>query len=117
MQHERRTRRLLRLATMVVLIGAILPNVFFIGHLPIPGVAAENEYPLTSQEVRAHASHCHYDPAGCSDHSHPSTSSWWLAGDTRLATPSTVRTTSIVSEDTEVPQVIPTPPEKPPQIL
>lgn len=115
-RNARMTRRLLALGSVALLLGAILPNVLYMGHLPIPGVAAQHEHSSSAQEVQNHKAHCHFGPPGCSDHSHPSNSSWPLADRVELPASGVVNTI-IVSDTLDVPQVSLSPPEKPPQVL
>ena len=116
-RNARRMRRLLALGSAALLLGAILPNVFYMGHIAIPGVATRHEHSFSEQEARDHTAHCHFGPLGCSDHTHPSTSSWSLAGDIDPAMGSVVKITPTVWDAVDVAQAIPPPPEKPPQAL
>ena len=114
---SQRVRRVVALASAAVLLLAVLPNILYIGHLPIPGVAAYDEHPPSAQEARDGASHCHYGPAGCSDHSHPSTSSWSLPAATEVAMVSTATAPGVFSDAPDVTQAISARSDKPPQPL
>ncbi len=59
---EVRKRRFLRVLALVVLLGAILPNVTYIGHWSIGGL----ETATASANADSHANHCHGSSA-CSD--------------------------------------------------
>ena len=114
---SQRVRGIVALASAAVLLLAVLPNILYIGHLPIPGVAAYHEHPSSAQEARDDASHCHYGPAGCSDHSHPSTSSWSLPAATEVAMVSTATAPGVFSDAPDVTQAISARSDKPPQPL
>lgn len=82
-----RTQQHLRLASLFVLIFAVLPNVLYLGHLPLPGLSNEPEHIHTPAQAQEHTEHCHLGPSSCSDQ--PSLSGvWWLAGSSNLVLPS-----------------------------
>lgn len=60
---------------LVVLIGAILPNVTFMGHWNFAGLAGSTAHAHTHAHAHAHADHCH-GSSSCADqaaHALP----WW----------------------------------------
>lgn len=67
-------RRFVRVVALVVLLGAILPNVTFIGHWSIRGLGAATEDPLDD----GHAYHCH-GSSSCSDQAAYGIQ-WWKEG-------------------------------------
>lgn len=74
-----RGQRLLKRGALLVLFLAVLPNVLYIGHLPLPGLDAEMHI-HTPAEARDHANHCHLGPASCGDQ--PAlVGTWWIGED------------------------------------
>lgn len=67
-----------------MLVLAVLPNVLYIGHLPLPGLQAEAHI-HTPAQAREHANHCHGSPAGCGDQPSFVGTSWVTNGDTLIA--------------------------------
>ncbi len=59
---EARKRRFVRALALVVLLGAILPNVTYIGHGTIRGLETAN----AEANADDHANHCH-GSSGCAD--------------------------------------------------
>ncbi len=75
-----------RMAALALLLGAILPNVSFIGHwgafggAPDPAAPTHASHdPLGPAEAEQHARHCHVGPARCSGQS--SLVGTWSIGD------------------------------------
>lgn len=71
---EARERRLLRVLALVVLLGAILPNVTFIGHWSIRGLGT----PPAEANADGHANHCH-GASACADQAAYGLQ-WWQEG-------------------------------------
>ncbi len=69
--------RFLRISALLVLLGAVLPNVLYVGHWPIFGETHEH---LSPEEAEEHAEHCHLAPAKCSGEA-TLTGTWSLGGD------------------------------------
>ncbi|HZP26600.1 MAG TPA: hypothetical protein VFB90_06090 [Dehalococcoidia bacterium] len=72
-----RGQRLLGRLALLALLLAVLPNVLYIGHLPLPGAPVEHIH--TPAEAAQHANHCHLGPSSCGDQ--PSLSGTWWAGE------------------------------------
>lgn len=69
-------RRFVRRMRLVVLIGAILPNVTFFGHWHVPGLGGLADVRASAE---SHKTHCHGDP-DCSEQ--PSLAgAWWASED------------------------------------
>ncbi len=71
---EARKRRLVRVLALVVLLGAILPNITYIGHWTIRGLETAN----TATSADGHANHCHSSSA-CADQAAYGLQ-WWTEG-------------------------------------
>lgn len=80
MRQTVRQHSFVRIMSVVVLLGAILPNVLYLGHWPIRGVHGTHTHVHSDQQSQSHASHCHYGPASCFDQPLVSTD-WWLSDD------------------------------------
>ena len=62
-----RQKRLIRAGARIVLFGAFLPNLLFLGHWPIdPG---GDHHFHTHAEAEAHAAHCHTSASQCAGES------------------------------------------------
>jgi hypothetical protein len=68
-------RRFVRVVALVVLLGAILPNVTFVGHWSVRGL----EDAAASTSADGHAGHCH-GSSSCSDQAAYGIQ-WWKGGD------------------------------------
>lgn len=109
----RRKRRLAAAGCILILLTAVLPNVFYVGHWAIPGVGRA-EHIDTTADALAHAQHCHLGPSSCSDH--PSlVGAWWIgdavpaiAIDALLRGPASAAVQNIY----ETPASVPTPPPR-----
>lgn len=75
----RRRKRLVRIGAVVVLLGAILPNVAFLGHWTILGLEATV---VANEESHDHASHCHGN-SSCADEVGYGLQ-WWSEGEDTL---------------------------------
>ncbi len=62
----------------MVLVAAILPNVFWLGHWSVPGLRVTAE----AQAAHEHASHCHGNPS-CADQAGYGLQ-WWSEGQDTL---------------------------------
>jgi len=71
---EARKRRFVRTIAFIVLLGAILPNITFLGHWTIRGLPA----PAAEASADGHANHCH-GSSSCADGA--AYGFQWLAGD------------------------------------
>ena len=60
----RRQRRFVRIASVLVLALAVLPNALFVGHWPfLPGFERAD----SAAAEHGHAGHCHLGPSRCAD--------------------------------------------------
>lgn len=69
-----RTRqRIVRIGAVFIMVGAILPNVAFLGHWP-----ADEPHSHVAGEAQAqsHADHCHEGTSACGPHA--LVGSWWV---------------------------------------
>jgi hypothetical protein len=75
---EARKRRFVRVLALVVLLGAILPNVTYIGHWTIRGLETAN----AEASADSHANHCHGSSA-CADQAAYGLQ-WWTEAEDAL---------------------------------
>ncbi len=75
---EARKRRFVRVLALVVLLGAILPNVTYIGHWTIRGLETAN----AEASADSHANHCHGSSA-CADQAAYGLQ-WWTESEDAL---------------------------------
>ena len=71
---EARQRRFLRVVALVVLLGAILPSVTYVGHWTIRGLETANA--AAQANTDDHANHCHGSSA-CADQAGYGLQWWW----------------------------------------
>lgn len=76
----RNRQRLVAVGSLLILLLAVLPNVLYLGHWPIPGMASDVHQFQSEAETREHAIHCHLGPSQCSDQP-GSVGVWWLTHD------------------------------------
>jgi len=73
-------QRLIAGGSFLILLLAVLPNVLYLGHWPIPGIAGEPRQIHSEAEAQQHAAHCHLGPSTCTDQ--PSlVGTWWIGDD------------------------------------
>ncbi len=75
---EARKKRLVRVVALVVLLGAILPNITYIGHWTIRGLETAN----AEASADGHANHCHGSSA-CADQATYGLQ-WWTEAEDAL---------------------------------
>ncbi len=75
---EARKKRLVRVVALVVLLGAILPNITYIGHWTIRGLETAN----AEASADGHANHCHGSSA-CADQAAYGLQ-WWTEAENAL---------------------------------
>jgi hypothetical protein len=64
-----------------VLLMAIVPNVFYVGHWSLPGL--QHDHSIASlEDLHEHAAHCHVGPSECTG-PHAMAGAWWV-GDAPL---------------------------------
>ena len=74
----RRGKRLVSVGAAVVLLGAVLPNVLWLGHWNIPGLEVTSK----AQAAHDHASHCHGNSSCVNEASYGL--QWWSAREEAL---------------------------------
>lgn len=75
---DARQRRFVRVLALIVLLGAILPSVTYVGHWTVRGLEAVN----VEAHDDGHANHCHGSSA-CSDQAAYGLQ-WWARGEDSL---------------------------------
>lgn len=73
---EARQRRFVRVVALVVLLGAILPTVTYVGHWSIRGLEAA----AADTSAGGHANHCH-GSSSCADQAAYGLQWWWQGED------------------------------------
>src|SRR5712692_642338 len=76
---------LARWGVMVILLGAVLPNVTYMDHWPIWGGGEDHEV-HGEAEADAHAAHCHTGPSKCSNEQ-ALVGSWWVGDEPMRISP------------------------------
>ncbi len=107
--HNGRQRRLVRVVALVVLLGAILPNVTFIGHWSIRGLGDTAAH----ASAGGHANHCHGD-SSCADQVAYGFQWWTEAEGAVILDGGQERTQSPERDSSPIEPVI-IPPDPPPQ--
>ena len=69
-----RQRRFVRVVALVVLLGAILPSVTYVGHWTIRGLGHVSA--TTAASAQDHTNHCH-GPSACAHQSAYGLQWWW----------------------------------------
>lgn len=94
---EARQRRFVRTVALVVLLGAILPNVIYLGHWSIPGLPGTAAATAAHSHDDGHADHCH-GSSSCSSQAVYGLK-WWITGDGALTLDGGLERTEAVPSD------------------
>ena len=103
-----RQRRFVRVVALVVLLGAILPQVTYLGHWSIQGL---NVTAAASSD--GHANHCHGSSA-CADQA-ASGLQWWSDAEAAVSLDSGLMRAGPRERDASASDPFISPPERPPQ--
>jgi hypothetical protein len=105
----RTQQRIVRLGAAFIMVGAMLPNVTFLGHWP----ADQTHSHVTGQaDAQSHADHCHDGPSSCGPHALVGT--WWVGDGETISLDSAPRLVA-GSEDETAAEVFPSRVLRPPQ--
>jgi hypothetical protein len=107
--HNGRQRRLVRVVALVVLLGAILPNVTFIGHWSIRGLGDTAAH----ASAGGHANHCH-GSSSCADQVGYDLQ-WWKETEAAVTLDSDQERTQAPERDSSPIEPVIIPPDPPPQ--
>lgn len=103
-----RQRRFVRAMSLVVLLGAILPNVTYLGHWSIRGLSV-----TAAPAEDGHAYHCHGSPA-CADQATYGLQ-WWSDAETAVSLDGGLARSEPAERDASPSDAFVSPPERPPQ--
>jgi len=103
-----RQRRFVRVVALVVLLGAILPQVTYLGHWSIQGLNV-----TAAASADGHANHCHGSSA-CADQAAYGLQ-WWSDGEAAVSLDGGLMRAEPRERDASASDPFISPPERPPQ--
>ena len=104
-----RQRRFVRVVALVVLLGAILPNVTYLGHWTVRGL----EPAAADTSADGHATHCHGSPA-CADQAAYGLQ-WWSDMEDDISLDGGLARAEPRERDASTSDAFIAPPERPPK--
>ena len=105
-----RQRRFVRVVALVVLLGAILPNVTYVGHWSIRGLGGAA---AADTSADGHANHCHGSSA-CADQAAYGLQ-WWSDAEATVSLDGGLMRAEPRERDASASDPFISPPERPPQ--